>query len=112
MDDDKRTKVFEQSDYCRQCGRARREHVQHRDGRPPHCPKLEQPDVHALDPEKVDTFNFALVGANASRFFVVGVGALFNMTHEQALVLAAYLVAMNDHAEHFARVLERVREGG
>lgn len=46
---DKRTKVFEQSDYCRRCGRISGEHVQHRDGRPPHCPGLDQPlnDVHA-----------------------------------------------------------------
>ena len=39
------SKVFEQRDYCRRCGRTRGEHVQHRDNQPPHCPTLEQPTL-------------------------------------------------------------------
>src|SRR5260221_8752623 len=45
------------------------------------------PERMSMDVEKIDTFNFALVGTDATRL-VIGLAAVA-MTHEQALVLAA-----------------------
>lgn len=58
---------------------------------------------------EIDTFNFALVGVQGDKIRVLQPLEVTLMTHERALVLAAWLVALTDPLnERFPAVLAAV----
>lgn len=62
----------------------------------------------SLDDET--TFNFAMVGVRGDTIVILRPGAVREMSKDQALLLAAYLVALadDDGRDRFMKVLDRV----
>lgn len=71
--------------------------------KPPQTPKVTSPSKL-----EINTFNFAMVGGAGDMIAMMHPMAANRMTKAQALVLAAWLVALSGGMEAFIPVLEAV----